>query len=359
MINVNKQKIGIYRQPKTTNHWNSPGSTSNMYKMLLCEVGLYPEVEFKGDNANLISTNKVIADKYRFYVSPFTGLPTLSFNALATIDTLHYYLAASCQSVTQATVSPFTKTFKLAGNSGLVNFANNEGHLFTIAGKVESSGDAFLITNALLSELALSLDFDAEGYGRMLKLSGNWVGLKIDAGLTISDNNFITTSFDVNNFINNTIDPTNLMRFEGTIGDYDIDFSNLKVKKFELRINNNISVPYRTGIGYAGNYNLTQEVSFSLQFILDSNTKDILRRIIGLYSGGVIPNGNLILKNNYSENVYKYFYIELKNILLDTNPIGSENNLFVGTLQGKILGSSLSNEEPLLIKLSDNQNIGY
>ncbi len=45
------------------------------------------------------------------------------------------------------------------------------------------------------------------------------------------------------------------------------------------------------------------------------------------------------------------FTSSLRILLIDTNPISTENNLFIGTLQGKILGSSVSGEEPLLIKV--------
>ncbi len=175
MINTNKMKLGIFRQPKTGNHWNNGGASSSPYKMLLYEAGQYPQVEFKNDVGNWTNDNRAMNSKYRVYINPYTGLVTLPFNGVATKDTLHFHLVAALQSVTQSPTSPYRKTIKSGFNTGMINFANNEGHLFSIAGQI-GTNDGFILQNAILSELTLSFQRDAEGMARLLNINGTWVG---------------------------------------------------------------------------------------------------------------------------------------------------------------------------------------
>lgn len=355
MYNIGKQRIGIIRQLKTTNHWDAIAADNSAFKTLLYEAGIYPEQDIKADIYSLTSQIGLMPNRDRVYMQMKSGLSKLSFNAPATYDTLHYHLAAVCQSVVQSGTSPFQKVFKIASATNLINPANNEGWLHTLAGDI-AGGDGWKLGNALLDELIITIEKDAEGINRLLKLQGTWVGTDLQKEKTLTGT-WVSTSL-TNNLVGDSIaNAVNEFNVLGVFGDYEFEFQNAIVRKIEIRINNNISVPYRTIAGKSNNYMFNPEVRWSLQLINNNATKNILGIIERVFSGSYNPtNANITIKNNYSNNTYGYLEFYLENVLPDTNPIATDNNLFIVNLSGTALKGL---GEPLTITLADNVNAGY
>lgn len=355
MFFTGKQRIGIIKQSKTGNHWNAIAVDGAAFKTLLYEAGAYPEQDIKTDVLSLSSQTGTLPNRDRVYLNMKSGLAKLSFNAPATRDTLHYHLAAVCQSVVQAGIAPYKKTFKVANATNLLNVANNEGWLHTLAGDI-AGGDGWKLGNAVLDELVITIEKDAEGINRLVKLSGTWVGSELQKGKTLNGT-WESTSL-VNNLFGDSI-TNNIEEFSinGVFGNADLELSNTIVKKIEIRISNNVSVPYRTAAGRALNYLFNPEVRWSISLINNNTTKNILKIIEDVFSGVYNPaNAYININNGYGASTTGYLEISLFNVLPDANPIATENNLFIVNLSGVALKGT---DDPIVIELVDNINGGY
>jgi hypothetical protein len=353
MIPITKQKVGLGIQPKTSNHWNVTLPTNHNFIVLHTEAGVIPEIPMQLDTINTGGLRGTIPERDRVYLDMRSDLIKIPFTMLANRQNLRYILARAFQSVTMGVGQSYRKTFTIANSIGVLNVANNEGYLANIVAQSESN-DGWQVINCVIDDLTISIEKDAQGINRLMKLSGNFVGSEIFFSKNFNTSQWVDSGL-YNNLVGYLNNANEEFMIEGSLGDFDFEFTNRVWKKFELKINNRVSIPYRTTGGKAGNYSFNPEVRFNITLLYDSNTKNILEKIKYLYEGqGINSSSQLIVRNSYSTNQGGEIRIELNNIVIDSNPLQTEANLFMINLSGVCLNSD--NTEPIIMYLSDGIN---
>lgn len=264
-----KQKIGIL--PQTV--WGTPVVSSAAFKTLNYDAGVTivnPDV--KVEQLNYTSRAGVIDEYERVFVDGTTGSPTLNFSCVATRKTLALHLIAAMQGVTQGTTPSFQKVITMLASTGQIDFAAitssaSPGKLFTLAIMNESTTDGIILESAILNTLKITFDLNSVGIAKLVKISGSWTGRKVSYNNTLSGT---WTGLPSNTFYNNgdTFALKNLKL--GSTG-----YSTELVRTLEIDINNNLTVPVRTG-GVPAQYHIMPTVEYVVNLGYNASTKSIL-----------------------------------------------------------------------------------
>jgi len=351
MFPLTKQKIGLGIQPKTTNHWNSVLPENHQFITLHCEAGVIPSIPMQLDTINAGGLRGTVPDRDRLFLDMKSDFVKIPFTMLANKYNLRYILARAFQSVTMGGAPNYQKVFKLANSTGVLSVKDNEGFLANIVSQT-AGGDGWQAINCAIDDLTISIEKDAQGINRLVKLAGNFIGTEILFGKNFTGTWLGGSLYNMLFGYNNN--PAEEFEIEGMLGDFDFEFPNKIWKKFELKINNRISAPFRTAGGKAGNLMFDPEVRFSITLLYDNDSKIILQKIQQIFGNqGDDNNSNLVVRNNYT-GAGGEFKIELNNIVIDSNPLNTEGNLFMVTLSGICANSSAN--EPVKIYLTDGYN---
>jgi hypothetical protein len=194
-----KQKIGLYLQPKTSNHWDAKAVFSSNFNTLL----LNSKTSILNRNVVIsdrdpISASSLLMEKTRRDVDVYSQLKTLPFAGDVSYKQLALFLALAVQGVTEAGTTPFGKIYlpPFTGASPFVDFTNNEGYLASIGVQNYGSGtenDSFILSNSIIDTLELTIDLLQTGVAKFMKMNGNFIGTDVDANT--QDNAGLTGTF--------------------------------------------------------------------------------------------------------------------------------------------------------------------
>ena len=270
------ESIGILQQDKSVNHWDVIAADNAAFKTVQwINVGtLIPDPAVTVDNFNVTSRLGIHHEDERFFIDATSGLPTLPFAGTCDKTTMAAFLVAALQACSEAVLTPFEKTITAAGLSTVVNWAGNEGYLFTLALKQGASADdGILIHNALIDTLNIVWEVETNGIARLVNMNGTWVGSKIEYEQTLNGT-WVNATAAQTGFFNNTDTWSN--NFGGALLNIGgVDYSAKCIRRVEIQINNNIRKACVSTGGVATNYVSSPEYKIMFTLDHDSDTEKI------------------------------------------------------------------------------------
>lgn len=274
-------KLGFLQQSKQSNHWTAPNDATSNYKLINADVGITYDSGVVVDETNATGSGRLMSEQDRKYVDSTSGLPSITYTAVATKALLADHLVAAFQKVTEAETPPYTK--QISPVNAFVDFANNSGYLWTLA--FTPSGDAvadsILLKNALLDSFEFSIDNLANGHKQLAQIACTWKGNEITF-----DNNLSGTliAAPTSGFFNTA----NLgFTLDLTIG--SDAFAASCWRRFSMKMVNNVFNLCPTTGGKANQYGLNPELTFTIDIPYTSSNYVIL----GNYKSGDNVNVNL------------------------------------------------------------------
>jgi len=270
-----KEIFGILQQSKASNHWIVPqGASANFRTIQWINSGvLIPDPAVTVDQFNVTSQTGTHFEHERFFVDSTSGLPKIPFTGTCDKTTLAAFLVAAFQGCSEAVGTPFTKTIGAGGLAGVINWANNEGYLFTLAlQQGASADDGIILENALIDTLNIVWEVESSGIARLVNMNGTWVGneLKYEQAL---DGTWTNGTPLQTGFFNNT--DTWAVRTTFTVD--GVDYSAQCIRRVELQINNNIRKACVSTGGKASNYIWSPEYKMLITVDHNSITEKILK----------------------------------------------------------------------------------
>lgn len=269
-------KIGLLQQDKASNHWAAPRDETAAYEnqYYAANVSL-PKHNVVSNQIGVInSSSGVMEEEARQKINSVSGLSSINFEGWATKETLAKHLVAAFQAVTEAGTTPYKKQFKPADS--VLDWANNEGFLHTVAYNPGIAAYGQILENALLDEFNLMINPMASGIDRNMKTSGVWVGNELGHDKTFSGT---WTNPAANTLYNTTANgfESDLNLVIGGTTLTDICFKN-----FEMRWKANIQNRCATVGGKANNYRWAP----TLTFVIDLEYNSATAPLIAAYSAG-------------------------------------------------------------------------
>ena len=262
-----KEIFGILQQSKDSNHWTVPAVASANFRTIqwINSGVLIPDPAVTVDQFNVTSQNGTHSEHERFFIDATSGLQKIPFTGTCDKTTMAAFLVAALQACSEAVLTPFTKTITAGGLTGVINWANNEGYLFTLALKQSASADdGIILENALINDINIVWEVEANGVARLVNMSGNWIGNELNYEQAL-DGTWTNGSPSQAGFYNNT--DTWAVRTTFTVG--GVDYSSECIRRVELQINNNITKACVSTGGKASNYNWNPE--YKTLITLDHN----------------------------------------------------------------------------------------
>lgn len=282
------ERFGILQQSKSSNHWTAPAAANAAFK--LCQwidAGVaIPNPDVQVDQINSTSQNGTHIENERFFVDALSGLPSIPFSGICEKATMAAFLVSALQACSEDAGTPFAKTITSGGLTSVINWANNEGYLFTIAlDQGASADDGVILENAIIQTLNIVWDLNARGPARLVNMNGTFVGNEKNYEQTL--NGTWTNTTIAQNFFNNTDTwTTNFSGVNLTIG--GVDYSAQCIRRVELQINNNITSNCKTTGGKANQYDWAPE--YKLLVSLDYN--DVTEKLLKDFQDGVTGTMN-------------------------------------------------------------------
>lgn len=199
-ISTRREKVGFLIQPRktgivgsgpigdsaTANHWTNASSSGADFYSLHCIPGTPTPNEKLNINDTVMTSDATIYKRNDRTVIDSTGvLPSITMEMYASPTSMVAALIASYQQVVQTAVT-FQKTVEPADE--LLDYPNNEGHLFTVAG-ADVSGttlDGYRLDNALANSWTWSVSNNAQGEQRIARQSIEWIGRELAVEQTMS-----------------------------------------------------------------------------------------------------------------------------------------------------------------------------
>ena len=300
-------RVGILQQSKSTNHWSTGrnDATSN-YLTTNYNTGIIPDPTVNTNDFNWASQAGLYPTYGKSYSESTSGLHRFPFEGTVTKALLAHHLVAAFQRLSEGATTPFSKYFVPVAEP--LDFAQNEGFLYTIACDNIQGTDGFLLYNALLENLTLSIDRTATGNDMLMKMSGNWVGNEVAKEQNLSGTWVAqpTTGYYGDEDDNFIVNPS--------LAGASID-SSLYWFAFEMNIANTIGYIPTTG-GKPANYNMTQEVTYNIYLPYDDQTYESFGAYIdgdkvGLSAGigNATSDGDLVFaasNSRFTANPFEY-----------------------------------------------------
>ena len=88
-----------------------------------------------------------------------------------------HIVGALLGAVTEDATTPYSKSIVCGGLTGAIDFTANGAELVTLSKTDKASADdGIILEDAIISELNLEWDFNAQGIARLMQMSGTWIG---------------------------------------------------------------------------------------------------------------------------------------------------------------------------------------
>ena len=268
-------KIGFLQQDKSANHWSAPRDATADYQnqYYAANVSL-PKHGVTIDQIGVInSSSGVMREENRQKINAVSGLNNMNFEGWVTKETWASHLCACFQKVTEAATTPYRKQFSPADS--LLDWANNEGFIYTVAFNPGVSARGQILENAVLEEYNLMINPMAAGVERNLKHSGLWVGNELN-----DDQTFSGTWASPSNTLYNTTSSGFEADLNVVVGGTTL--TDICFKNFEMRWKANYQNRCATTGGKANNYHWAP----SLTFVIDLEYTSTTAPLIGAYKSG-------------------------------------------------------------------------
>lgn len=296
-------RVGLLEQV----NWATPRGASSAFKAqpYLKNVSIAnPGVVV--DNYDMLNSTGMHREEERTRIDSVTQLKRLPFEGYATKASIADHVYAAIQAVSEGASTPYTKTF--TPTTSTLEFPNDDGMVFTVAMDSITGSDGVILQNAILDSLSLSFDNLAAGKARLMMMKGEWMG---NAILTSQNLSGSWVALENSPFFYNASSTTNDFTQAGA-NTITIDTINLAgcLRKFELMINNNLSVRCATVGGKANNYTLDQKFTVNIDLAYNATTfatltkyvagypiviTDLGNGIAGTVDGGILFNGTAFL----------------------------------------------------------------
>jgi len=252
-----QRRVGILQQADFD---TEKANTDNFEDMSYDAGSVKPNKNIIFNNTSLTSTGGFIPKQTMAYIDATSGLKSIDFTGPATLPHLALHFAAALQSVTsEAATTPFQKVLTPAVDTDMPDFTSG-GYLFSIATENINGSDGEILDSAILDTFTLSVDFNSEGYAKLAKISGKWVGKSMQTALDLTG----TWVAQDNTFYNDTAGFSISTSGITSISDYC-------KKRYTLTINNNVTVDCRANSAPA-NYLLSPTIQTTVSLPYDTTT---------------------------------------------------------------------------------------
>ena len=276
------QIVGISEET-ISGGWGSPKTAATQYKRQLYDVGVsLPDFgKSDGDLANTTGAHSEMPEQARRINDSTSGLKRLPFSGFLTVKNAADHLMAAFQELygSEGSVTPYTKMFNMG--DAQIDFAGGEGVTFSVGAETnhgdtpDSISDGLILENAIIDNLTLSIEPNATGQDKYVKMNGVWVGRAIQP-----EQNFTTTWFNEDgSAYSNSYSPT--FYNTGTTSWFTMDAADLVVggvnfggcfRRFSMTLNNNITSDCVTTGGKPNNYKRNRTLTFSVDIPYNSTT---------------------------------------------------------------------------------------
>jgi len=251
-------------------NWATPQLPGANYKTVAYNAGVTVfEPDAKVEMHNTSSQNGIHREFERIYVDGRSGLPKVNFSMPADVTTLAPHLGAALFGVTEGGASDYTKTIAALGLTGTIDFNGDDTEVYTIAmDNKASADDGIVLENAIIENLELSWDFNANGTARLVQVSGAWVGNEMNFEQT-TDGTWTTTTF-------NPMGNTDLYSLSTLTSDA-VDLSGMTVRGFTFNVANNVTTNASTTAGKPNNYDVAPVYTSRILLDYNATTEKILK----------------------------------------------------------------------------------
>jgi len=268
------ERFGIIQQSKTSNHWAAPAAANATFK--LCQwidAGTpNPNPDVQVDQFNVTSQNGIHFESERFFVDALSGLPSIPFSGTCEKATMAPFLVSAMQGCAEDAGTPFNKIIPAGGLTAPIDFANNEGYLFTVAvDQGGSADDGVILENAIIQNLNIVWDLNARGIARLVNMSGTFVGNEMNYEQTLNGT-WTNATIAQTGFFNNTDAwDTDVLTIDS------VDYKAECVRRVEFQVNNNVTSNCKTTGGKANQYDLAPEYKIIVTLDYNETTEKILK----------------------------------------------------------------------------------
>lgn len=336
-VHGRSQRIGILQQSKASNHWMAPQAASANFQTIPYDAFVsIPDPQVNVDYFNFTSSG-LMPESSRLFVDGISGLPTINFSGVATYSNglLAQHLIAALQDVVEVATTPFAKTITPANT--VLDFANNGGYLFTVA--MDGGGsptDGVILENALLNELVISINPNANGVGKLMQWSGNWVGNELEMSQDLTGTWVAMPTGG--QFNDNALGFTADLTVGATV------LSNICWRNFTMRFNNNVFSDCKTTGGKANNFKIAPRWTYTLDIVYNSSTYPILKSYkdgdsvsLDIYNGDATPDTAGEINFSFADGV------------LTANPLIYEGEYLALRIEAEVLNTTGLSNEILLV----------
>ena len=280
-----------------------------------------------------------------------SGLPTMSFSMPADKLTLAPHLAGALFGVTEDAGTPWSKSIACLGLTGAIDFSNNTAPLHTLSMTDKASADdGIILEDAIIEELNLEWDFNANGIARFVQMNGIWVGSELNFEQTMSGTTVDTVLTPYNR--------AESYSFATTFTVNSVDWKAEAIRRFTLNIKNNVTSNNKTTLGKAANYDVKPEYTSTIILDYNSVTEKVLNDFqdgTGTLNNPVIVAATLVSSTTATDDG-GLSIAGVKGVLQSNPQIYNEE--FMGVqLDIKWLADGAST--PLTIIQTDTQDWGY
>lgn len=328
----------------TSNQWTNPGLAATNYRTWYVDPGsVTPDPNVQVDDLNQTSQLGLNKEYYSKFTNSVSGLKRVPFSAVADRYTLAPLLVGAMQAVVDEATTPYQKTITSGFVAGTLDFNGGGGYLHAIAGKQGASADdGWMLQNAIIDTLTLTWDFLQPGKGKLVSVTGTWVGNQLDTDQTLSGTWLVTSITPINNadtfsFNTFTID--------------SVDFSALCVKRISLTINNNVTSNCATSAGKPNQYDVAPSYMWNVQIDHNSTTE----KLMGDFKAGA--NVDIDFTNSIASGTSGHLRIDMPYGQIMDNPFTFDNDYLAYNLN--IEAQQNSTTSPITIYFADALRWAY
>ena len=328
----------------TSNQWTNPGLAATNYRtMYLDPSSVTPDPNVVVDDLNQTSQLGLNREYYSKFTNSVSGLKRVSFTGIADRYGLAPILVGAMQAVSDVATTPYEKTITSGFTAGTIDFAGGGGFLHSFAGKQGASGDdGWILENAIVDTVTLTWDFLQPGKGKLVSVSGTWVGNEMNFDQTLSGSWIATTLTPVNN--------TDTFSFNTFTID-SVDFSALCVKRISLTINNNVTSNCATSAGKPNQYDVAPSYTWNVQMDHNLTTE----KIMGDLQAGA--NVDIDFTNSIASGTAGHFRVDMPYGQIMDNPFTYDNDYLAYSLNIEALQNATTS--PITIYLADALQWAY
>jgi len=280
------QIVGIYEET-ISGDWGTPATASTQFKRQKYNVGVsLPEFGKTESNFEFTGSHGEMEEQDRIVNDSSSGLKRVPFAGFATKANIADHLMAAYWDLytTEGAATPYTKIFN-CGDSQF-DFPAGDGVTYSIGLETNhgdspaATNDGIILHNAVIDSLTFSIDMNASGAEKYMKMNGVWVGRDTDTSQNFSstwlneDGTAYSNSYSPT-FYNVGSDSTNwfaLGAAELTVGGTSYGGC---LRNFEWTINNNITSDCVTTGGKPNNYKRSRSITWSVDIPYNSSRAGI------------------------------------------------------------------------------------